>query len=90
MGWRLWRRGKGVVINTLLTEIIVSVLFNGVCWICSGTKWTDGFYSIYRYRENMGNLLKWMPKLIITTIEEMFLQILMKVVRVIGMVTFHW
>lgn len=40
--------------------------------------------------KNMRSLLKWMPKLILTTIEEMFLQIPSKVVRVIGMVTFHW
>ena len=39
---------------------------------------------------NMGSLLKWMPKLILSTIEEMFLQIPIKVARVIGMVTFHW
>lgn len=40
--------------------------------------------------KNMGSLLKWMPKLILTTIEEMFLQMPIKVARVIGMVTFHW
>ena len=38
----------------------------------------------------IGSLLKWMPKLILTTIEEMFLQIPINVARVIGMVTFHW
>ena len=40
--------------------------------------------------KNMGSLLKWMPKLILTTIEEMFLQIPIKVARVIGMITFRW
>ena len=40
--------------------------------------------------KNIGSLLKWMPKLILTTIEEMFLQIPINVARVIGMVTFHW
>lgn len=40
--------------------------------------------------KNIGSLLKWMPKLILTTIEEIFLQIPINVARVIGMVTFHW
>ena len=40
--------------------------------------------------KNMGSLFKWMPKLILTTIEEMFLQIPIKVARVIGMITFRW
>ena len=40
--------------------------------------------------KNMRRLLKWLPKLILTTIEEMFLQILINVSRTIGMVTFHW
>ena len=40
--------------------------------------------------KNIGSLLKWMPKLILTTIEELFLQIPINVARVIGMVTFHW
>lgn len=40
--------------------------------------------------KNMRRLLKWLPKLILTTIEEMFLQILINVFRLIGMVTFYW
>lgn len=40
--------------------------------------------------KNMGSLLKWTPKLILTTIEEIFFQIPINVARVIGMVTFHW
>ena len=40
--------------------------------------------------KNIRRLLKWLPKLILTIIEEMFLQISIKVTRVIGMFTFHW
>ena len=40
--------------------------------------------------KNMGNLLRWIPKLILTTIEEMVLQIPIMVARVVGMLTFHW
>lgn len=40
--------------------------------------------------KNMGSLLKWMPKLILTTIEEMVLQIPIMVARIVGMITFHW
>ena len=40
--------------------------------------------------KNMRSLLKWIPKLILTTIEEMVLQIPIMVARVVGMLTFHW
>ena len=40
--------------------------------------------------KNMRKILKCLPKLILTTIEEMFLQILINVARSIGMITFHW
>lgn len=40
--------------------------------------------------KNIGSLLKWMPKLILTTIEEMVLQIPIMVARIVGMITFHW
>ena len=40
--------------------------------------------------KNMRSLLKWIPKLILTTIEEMVLQIPIMVVMVVGMLTFHW
>ena len=40
--------------------------------------------------KNMRRLLKWLPKLILTTIEEMLLQILINVARLIGMITFYW
>ena len=40
--------------------------------------------------KNMRSLLKWIPKLILTTIEEMALQIPIMVARVVGMITFHW
>lgn len=40
--------------------------------------------------KNMRRLLKWLPKLILTTIEGMLLQIPINVARTIGMVTFSW
>lgn len=40
--------------------------------------------------KNMRRLLKWLPQLILTTIEQMLLQILLNVVRTIGMITFYW
>lgn len=40
--------------------------------------------------KNMRSLLRWIPKLILTTIEETVLQIPIMVARVVGMLTFHW
>lgn len=40
--------------------------------------------------KNIRGLLKWLPKLILTTIEEMLLQFLINVARLFGMVTFYW
>ena len=40
--------------------------------------------------KNRRSVLKWIPKLILTTIEEMVLQIPIMVARVVGMLTFHW
>lgn len=40
--------------------------------------------------KNRGRLLQWMPKLILTTIEEIFLQIPIISARIVGMITFHW
>ena len=40
--------------------------------------------------KNMRSLLRWIPKLILTTIEEMVLQSPIMVARVVGMLTFHW
>ena len=40
--------------------------------------------------KNMKGLLKWLPKLILTTIEEMLLQFLINVARLFGMITFYW
>ena len=39
--------------------------------------------------KNMRRLLKWLTKLILTTIEEMLLQILINVTRTIGIITFN-
>ena len=40
--------------------------------------------------KNMWSLLKWMPETILTIIEEMVLQILIMVARIVGMIRFHW
>ena len=40
--------------------------------------------------KNMRRLLKWLPKLILSSIEEMLLQIPINVARSIGMITFYW
>ena len=40
--------------------------------------------------KNMRRLLKWLPKLILSSIEEMLLQFLINVARSIGMITFYW
>ena len=40
--------------------------------------------------KNMRSLFRWIPKLILTTIEEMVLQIPIMVARIVGMITFHW
>lgn len=40
--------------------------------------------------KNRGRLLKWMPRLILTTIEEILLQIPIMAARIVGMITFHW
>ena len=40
--------------------------------------------------KNMGSLLRRIPKLILTTIEEIMLQIPILVARVVGMLTFYW
>ena len=40
--------------------------------------------------KNMRSLFRWIPKLILTTIEEMVLRIPIMVARVVGMLTFHW
>lgn len=40
--------------------------------------------------KNMRSLLRWIPKLILITIEEIVLQIPIMVARVVGMLTFHW
>ena len=40
--------------------------------------------------KNMGSLLRWMPKLILTTIEEISLHIPIMGARIVGMITFHW
>ena len=40
--------------------------------------------------KNMRSVLKWIPKLILTTIEEMALHTLIMAARIVGMITFHW
>lgn len=40
--------------------------------------------------KNMGNLLRWIPRMILTTIEEVLLKIPIMIVRIFGTITFHW
>ena len=40
--------------------------------------------------KNLRSLLRWIPKLILTTIEEVFLHIPIMAARIVGMITFHW
>ena len=40
--------------------------------------------------KNMRSVLRWIPKLILTTIEEMALHTLIMAARIVGMITFHW
>ena len=48
-------------------------------------------YAAYIETEkNRGSILKWIPKLILTTIEEVFLQVPIMIARIVGMITFHW
>ena len=40
--------------------------------------------------KNLRSLLRWIPKLILTTIEEISLHIPIMAARIVGMITFHW
>lgn len=64
-----------------------SVMYAGYALVQIGLM----IYAAYIDTEkNRGSLLKWMPKLILTTIEEIFLQIPIMAARIVGMITFHW
>ena len=64
-----------------------SVAFVGYALVQSGLTIFAAYIDI---EKNMRSLLKWIPKLILTTIEEMVLQIPIMVARIVGMITFHW
>ena len=40
--------------------------------------------------KNIRGLLKWLPKLILSTIEAILLQFLINAARLFGMITFYW
>ena len=64
-----------------------SVVFTGYALVQIGLTILAAYIDT---EKNMRSLLKWIPKLILTTIEEMVLQIPIMVARVVGMLTFHW
>ena len=66
---------------------LFSVVFAGYALVQIGLTIFAAYIDI---EKNKWSLLKWMPKLILTTLEEMVLQIPIMVVRVVGMITFHW
>lgn len=64
-----------------------SVMFAGYVLVQIGLM----IYATYIDTEkNRESLLIGMPKLILTTIEEIFLQIPIRAARIVGMITFHW
>ena len=80
-----------VIYTVLLIEknmlLFLTVVFVGYVLLQIGL----AIFAAYIDTEkNMRSLLKWIPKLILTTIEEMALQIPIMVARVVGMLTFHW
>ena len=64
-----------------------SVVFAGYALVQIGVTM---FAAYIDTEKNMGSLLKRTPKLILTTIEEMVMQIPIMVARIVGMITFHW
>ena len=64
-----------------------SVVFAGYALVQIGLTIFAAYIDV---EKNKKSLLKWMPKLILTTLEEMVLQIPIMVARVVGMLTFHW
>ena len=66
---------------------VFSVLFAGYALVQIGL---TIFAAYIDTEKNMRSLLRWVPKLILTTIEEMVLQIPIMAARVVGMLIFHW
>ena len=66
---------------------LFSVVFAGYVLVQIGLMIFAAYIDIGK---NMRSLLKWIPKLILTTIEQMALQIPIMVARIVGMITFHW
>ena len=63
-----------------------SVMFAGYALVQIGL---TIFVAYIDTEKNMGSLLKWIPKLILTTIEEIILQIPIMVARIVGIITYH-
>ena len=64
-----------------------SVAFAGYALVQIGMTIFAAYIDI---EKNMRSVLKWIPKLILTTIEEMALHTLIMAARIVGMITFHW
>ena len=80
-----------VIYTVLLIEknmlSFLTVVFVGYVLVQIGMTIFAAYIDI---EKNRGSLLKWMPKLILTTIEEMALHTLIMAARIVGMITFHW
>ena len=80
-----------VIYTVLLIEknmfSFLTVVFVGYVLVQIGMTIFAAYIDI---EKNRGSLLKWMPKLILTTLEEMVVQIPIMVARVVGMVKFPW
>ena len=81
----------GVIYTVLLIEknmlSFLSVVFVGYVLLQIGL---TIFAAYIDTEKNMRSLLRWIPQLILTTIEEVVLQIPIMVARIVGMITFHW
>lgn len=66
-----------------------SIFLGGVCRICFGTNRTDDICGIHRYRKEYGEPFETDAEVMLTTIEEMILQIPIMAARIVGMITFH-
>ena len=65
----------------------LSIVFAGYVVMQCGLTVISAYIDVDK---NMRRLLKWLPKLVLTTIEGMLLHIPINVARTIGMVTFYW
>lgn len=86
LGPIFWVIYLGILIYKKMVPFF-SVMFAGYALVQIGLMI---FAAYIDTEKNRGRLLKWMPKLILTTIEEIFLQIPIMAARIVGMIAFHW